>query len=333
MSYVKHQWQTGDIVTATKLNEMEDGLQVAGEVNIATTSESAIEIADGQGHVALQVDLDGNLRTGNFDSRNASGVEVNPSEAATATASKLKVNGTTYDLQGSNHTYDAISLQQVYVDIYRKYCLSTQTYPIKTIKGNVLVVGDSTISGTNCPARIGIRFLPVQSGYTLSDISKGGDTIQGQTNLYNALSAEIKAGLNYAFIQIGLNDVNRAMTAETFKGKVQSLINSIKTNAPNCMVVLACMLPCRTRWDQLHPGQGPTYHALWQAYNQDIINGTYTNVDHYACAHVEALAGNNYSLRAEYDTGDKIHENEEGQKLIAFSWLAAAFSAEATLRA
>ena len=31
MSYVKTTWQTGDIVTANKLNKMEQGIQDAGE--------------------------------------------------------------------------------------------------------------------------------------------------------------------------------------------------------------------------------------------------------------------------------------------------------------
>lgn len=254
--------------------------------------DNALEFSDEQGHIVMLVDNQGAIKTKTFDSSSAADT---PSQ-----------------------------LTDMVYELHRRTAANT-TYPAFAIKGNVLVIGDSTIAGTGVGTKIS-ALMSLASGYTLTDISQGGDTIQGQTSKYNNLDSSVKAAINYAVIQIGLNDVYPASaTLSDLKTKYQTLINAIKTNSPNAYIVISCMLPCRARWQALVPTTADHAQQMWTELNQSIINNEY-GADAVASIHQWALAYNDFVLRPEYDTGDKIHENKAGQQVILLSWLSAMFN-------
>ena len=254
--------------------------------------DNALEFADEQGHIVMLVNNQGAIKTKTFDSSSAA---ETPSQ-----------------------------LTDMVYELHRRTAANT-TYPAFAIKGNVLVIGDSTIAGTGVGTKIS-ALMSLASGYTLTDISQGGDTIQGQTSKYNNLGSSVKAAINYAVIQIGLNDVYPAsVTLSDLKTKYQTLINAIKTNSPNAYIVISCMLPCRARWQALVPTTADHAQQMWTELNQSIINNEY-GADAVASIHQWALAYDNFVLRPEYDTGDTIHENKAGQQVILLSWLSAMFN-------
>jgi lysophospholipase L1-like esterase len=257
-----------------------------------TIGDNAIEFADEQGHIVMLVDNQGTLKTKTFNSSSTS------------------------DTPGQ--------LTDMVYELHRRTAANTE-FPVFSIKGNVLVIGDSTVAGTNVGTKIS-ALMSIASGYTLTDISQGGDTIQGQTSKYNNLGSSVKAAINYAVIQIGLNDVYPASaTLSDLKTKYQTLINAIKTNSPNAYIVISCMLPCRARWQALVPTTADHAQQMWAELNQSIIDNEY-GANAVASIHQWALAYDHFTLRPEYNTGDKIHENKAGQQVILLSWLSAMFN-------
>lgn len=293
----------GELVSGTNIKTINNqSLLGSGNITIEGGEEdlsvsdpigdNALEFADEQGHIAMLVDNEGNIKTKAFDSSTATGTP--------------------------NQLTDMI------YELHRRTAANT-TYPAFTIKGNVLVLGDSTVAGTNVGTKIS-ALMSLASGYTLTDISQGGDTIQGQTSKYNNLTAGVKSAVNYAVIQIGLNDVYPASSSVAdLKTKYQTLVNTIKTNSPNAYIVISCMLPCRARWQALVPTTADHAQEVWAGLNQTIIDNEY-GADAVASIHQWALAYDNFVLRPEYDTGDKIHENKAGQQVILLSWLSAMFN-------
>lgn len=205
-------------------------------------------------------------------------------------------------------------------EMLRRLVPTFQT-PFYTIKGNVAVIGDSTIAGYPSYPRLSTYFT-VESGYTLSDIAKPGDTIKGQLNLWNELDTTTKQNLNFIFCQIGLNDIDE--TIETFRVDYKNLIAKIRQDAPNAMLVISTMLPCKARWKTLYPNDWEAAQARWESANEDIKSGYY-DCDRIAYLHTDALSLYG-DLRPEYDHGDHIHEKPDGGKIIVFSWLSTAFN-------
>ena len=204
-------------------------------------------------------------------------------------------------------------------EILRQLARET-SFPLGNISGNIAVLGDSTISGYPKYSALSTYFS-VADGYTITDISKAGDTIVGQLNKWKALSVTEKSALNYVFVQIGLNDTDE--TAETFRAQYTSLIAQIRADAPDAMLILGTMVPCKQRWKVLYPNTWEEHQERWEIANEDIQNGYY-DCDSVAYLHTEAL-GLDGNLRKEYNHGDHIHENAEGAKVIAYSWYLAAF--------
>ena len=204
-------------------------------------------------------------------------------------------------------------------EILRQLARET-SFPLGNISGNIAVLGDSTISGYPKYSALSTYFS-VADGYTITDISKAGDTIVGQLNKWKALSVTEKSALNYVFVQIGLNDTDE--TAETFRAQYTSLIAQIRADAPDAMLILGTMVPCKQRWKLLYPNTWEEHQERWEIANEDIQNGYY-DCDSVAYLHTEAL-GLDGNLRKEYNHGDHIHENAEGAKVIAYSWYLAAF--------
>ena len=193
-------------------------------------------------------------------------------------------------------------------------------FPLGNISGNIAVLGDSTISGYPQYSALS-TYLSVADGYTVTDISKAGDTVAGQLNKWNALSVEAKNSLNYVFVQIGLNDM-RNLTPESFRTRYNGLIAQIRADSPDAMLILGTMVPCKARWKYLEPNNWEEVQARWESANEDIKN-FYNDCDRVAYLHTDAL-GLDDNLRTEYDHGDHIHPNASGAKVIAYSWYLAA---------
>lgn len=228
-----------------------------------------------------------------------------------------------------NHMEDGIyknsvKINQPVADLFsemlRRLVPTFQT-PFYTIKGNVAVIGDSTVAGYPSYPRLSTYFT-LSPEYTLSDIAKPGDTIKGQLNLWNELDITTKQNLNYVFCQIGLNDIDE--TVETFRTDYKNLIAKIRQDAPNAMLILSTMLPCKERWKTLYPTNWEAAQERWELANEDIKSGYY-DCDRIAYLHTDAL-GLYGDLRSEYDHGDHIHEKPEAGKIIVFSWLSVAFN-------
>lgn len=221
--------------------------------------------------------------------------------------------------QNSTLPYSASPLSEFVSEAMRQIARDS-VFPLCTVDGNIAVIGDSTISGYPNYPRLSTN-LPVGSGYTTTDISSPGDTLAGQLEKWNALSAGDKASLNYVFVQIGLNDLDK--TVEMFREQYNTLIAHIRQDAPNAKLILGTMLPCKKRFQDTPGVDLQIVWNRWKSANEDIKNGYY-DCDHIAYLHTDAL-GIDDNLRSEYDHGDHIHENQEGAKIIVYSWCLATF--------
>ncbi len=208
--------------------------------------------------------------------------------------------------------YDNIVNLRSYISSF-----SFSSYPIT---GNVIISGDSTIGaymGQNAVAS-----YSTCSG-TKSDISNPGDTIAQQVTKFNALSTSIKTNANYVLVQIGLNDLNPAVTLQSTITELQNYINLIKTNCPSAKIIIGQLLPCKQRLINYYGAtNGINSFNKWFAINEFIEKEFIININNVSKLHTSILSDGSYNLNSIFDTGDGIHENNEGRKIIAYSFLA-----------
>ena len=181
---------------------------------------------------------------------------------------------------------------------------------------HVGVIGDSTIAagfgGLVIP-----EYVPEFRPYT--SVAKGGDTIQGQRSKFAALTNH--SDYDVVIMQIGLNDMNVNQTTQTVLNNYQSFVDYIRSVVDvRCKIYVSQMLPCKQRYINLYgPDNGALAYQRWVDLNYAIAS-TITNVDGRITSHVAILNDGNDNLKAEYDTGDRIHENVAGRQVIANSW-------------
>ncbi|WP_296205608.1 SGNH/GDSL hydrolase family protein [Psychrobacter sp. UBA3962] len=190
-------------------------------------------------------------------------------------------------------------------------------YPLTKI--HLGVIGDSTIAagyGGLVIAEYEEKLQPFTS------VAQGSDTILGQTSKFSALTNTQE--FDVVIMQIGLNDMGSTYTLEQTKTQYQNLINKVKSMVkPSCKIYIAKMLPCKARWT--HPDvadrfPNPEYpQNKWLALN-DAIMTEFTGVDGRIESHVPILDDGEGNLKAEYDTGDHIHETPAGRQVIATAW-------------
>ncbi|WP_144618844.1 SGNH/GDSL hydrolase family protein [Acinetobacter pittii] len=182
---------------------------------------------------------------------------------------------------------------------------------------NIGVIGDSTIAagygGQLVPSYIP-EFTPITS------VATPGDTILGQRQKFSSLTNH--KSYDVVLMQIGLNDMNvSTQSTATVMANYQSFIDYIRGVVNSrCKIYISQMLPCRQRWFDLY---GETNGALSQQRWIDVnyaIEHTFTGVDGRITAHVDILKDEVGNLKAEYDTGDHIHENPAGRQVIATAW-------------
>lgn len=187
-------------------------------------------------------------------------------------------------------------------------------YPKNTV--NILSIGDSTIAagygGAVVPSYVA-NFTPITS------TAQGGDTVLGQTSKFNALNN--KQDFDVVVIQIGLNDMSDSQTTETVLSNYQKLVDLVRsTTNIRCKIYVSKMLPCKQRFIDIYGAtNGAASQQRWVELN-DAIMTTINNADGRIDSHVPLLDDGNGNLKAEYNSGDNIHENVAGRQLIADAW-------------
>lgn len=188
------------------------------------------------------------------------------------------------------------------------------SYPIT---GNIITSGDSTIAAY--AGGVAVSSLIKCTG-TITDISVPGETIAQQLAHWNSLPSSVKTSANYIFVQIGLNDMGTGTPESTIIQNLKNYFTAIRTASPSAIIVAGEMLPCRQRYiNILGEVEGQKAYLKWKAVNASLP--TITEVNKVATVHGWLLNDGNDNLKAEFDTGDAIHETTNGRKMIAYSWL------------
>jgi hypothetical protein len=199
--------------------------------------------------------------------------------------------------------------------------LNFQILAGRVVNGNIGVIGDSTIASYLGTSAI---FDFFNFNGTLTSVATAGDTIAQQKTKWDALSSGTKLAMNYVFIQVGLNDLNPAETASVAMARYQTLVDKVILDAPNAVIVLGTMTPCRQRLINVYGAvDGVTAYNKWLAMNQAIQGGgafPINGADKIAYSHTASLNDGSGNLAVAYDTGDGIHENNAGRLIIANSW-------------
>src|SRR6478736_6349884 len=113
-------------------------------------------------------------------------------------------------------------------------------------------IGDSTVAA-NYPPGIGILSVAsytldlMPAGSAINDISFPGDTINQQLTAWSALPAPTKAAFDWVICEIGLNDVDPAVSLATTVSHYQTMVNTIRADNATCKIIAATMTPCKGR--------------------------------------------------------------------------------------
>jgi len=171
------------------------------------------------------------------------------------------------------------------------------------------LVGDSIM--------VGIVPFWNYTAFTKINIANIGDEISLQEAAWNALTTIQQQSFDYVLIQLGLNDLGNSVSG--FTSDYQSLVTQIETDTKaGCKIVAGNMTPVDGFFEN------PTTLAIWQGDNE-AINGAGV----YAISDIDiALVENNTdlndgsdALKSEYDSGDHLHPNETGYKVLFNNFL------------
>lgn len=188
----------------------------------------------------------------------------------------------------------------------------------RKLTGNIIISGDSTIAPY--AGGEGVASIVKATG-SITDISVPGETIAQQLGHWNDLYLEVRNLANIVFVQIGLNDLGTSSPSTSIT--IQALKDyfaKIRLDSPNAIIVAGEMIPCKQRfYDLWGLINGDIAFAKWKAINASLH--TIAGVDRVAKVHGWLLNDGNDNLKAEFNTGDNIHENTNGRKMIAYSWL------------
>lgn len=191
----------------------------------------------------------------------------------------------------------------------------------------VCAIGDSTIADYSGQNSILTQMKTIRelNEYTLA---VPGDTIADQLTDWNNLTTQTKDSFDYVFIQVGLNDLNPAESAQTTLIRYQNLVNAIiSTINVYCKVYACTMTPCKERLTDLYGAtNGLIAYQKWLDMNEAFkglgsyaITGTYG----YVYEHTDLLNDGNGNLKPEYEIpalNDHIHENNAARLIIAQKW-------------
>jgi len=173
-----------------------------------------------------------------------------------------------------------------------------------------LAIGDSTVAEYLGGSAIATFFDNMDS------VAFAGDNINQQLTRFNAYPN--KSSLDYAVIQVGLNDMNFANSLNDITARYQNLVNVV---SQYCDVYVSCMIPCKARWILMYGAtNGAISQDLWIGLNNWIMNNC-VNVVGRISSHVALLDDGNGNLNPIYEaSNDKIHTNNAGRLINANSW-------------
>jgi lysophospholipase L1-like esterase len=187
-------------------------------------------------------------------------------------------------------------------------------------------LGDSTVASYSPASGVPVASLLMGlkgRNRPIKSLAIGGATTAQQETQWTGFSE--KAGLKWVVIQVGLNDLDPAEAVSVAIGRIQGLVDEVNASKPaGCQVYIAQMIPCYARLVTRYGAGSPadTAYAKWQAMNQAIAGGggtPITGVDGRITAHAAAMDDGVGNLAA-YDSGDGIHPNNAGRRVIADAW-------------
>lgn len=152
----------------------------------------------------------------------------------------------------------------------------------------------------------------VKSCRTLSTQS---DNIAQQKSRWQALATRAQA--KAVIICVGMNDItNAGKTTAGISAEIQDLIDTIKTDAPTCAVVLCEINPAKGHFDTLTPPENVNSYNRWLGVNANIATpGFFTGVALIESRTNTDLNNGSDYLDAKWSTelGDLLHPGEFGR--------------------
>lgn len=180
-------------------------------------------------------------------------------------------------------------------------------------------LGDSTIAATGYVEIINL----IATSRVKVNVAVGGDTFDGQKDKWNALNVD-PLFVGWVVIQLGLNDLLPSEAASVAIARLQDLVNTVRSKIGMRPLLIGKMLPCKQRLIDVYGlTNGPIAQQKWVDINNAIAGEgptPITGVDYRIAEHVPLLDDGNGNLKAEYDSGDHIHENLAGRQIIATAW-------------
>lgn len=190
-----------------------------------------------------------------------------------------------------------------------------ETYqPLNFSTKNICVVGDSIVADyTWADKSIGKYF----NYLTDNTVAAPGNVIAQQKTAFSALSAPVKAALDFVFIQVGRNDILAGSTSAQIIAALQDLLDTIRAGvSETCKILISTLIPVKEALSEAG-------HIKMVAINDAIMNRgdtPITDADYRAEAHTIVMndPATNY-IKKEYQT-DATHPNAKGRYEIAKSW-------------
>ena len=188
--------------------------------------------------------------------------------------------------------------------------------------GEALILGDSTVAAYGGAPSVASL---VGTARPVVDLAVPGDGIDDQRAAWDAAEIAPRAD-GWAVVQVGLNDLDPAEAAAAAVARLQSLVDAVRAKAGAVPILVAQLTPAGARLDAVYGADGPAARAKWAALNAAIAGQgptPVTGVQGRVTAHVGVLDDGTGALGAAYDTGDGIHPNAAGRRVVADAWAAA----------
>lgn len=187
-----------------------------------------------------------------------------------------------------------------------------------TVFNGGAIIGDSTIASYACGIQVRdwmMNSCDTANGDFCISLAFPGHTMAQQQAVF--LADNNREKYKYVLPAIGLNDLNPSESAATAMLRYQKLIDTIKAVNPTAKIIVAKMIPCKQRLiNVLGATNGAIAYQKWLDMNYAIMN-TVTGVDYRISRHCDLLNDGSGNLKAIYDCGDGIHENNAARKIIA----------------
>lgn len=229
----------------------------------------------------------------------------------------------TYPNSSTNMNWDGATAATVYCKI--QLIADANTYAIGR-RG--VIIGNSTVADKFTLSTIGTAISDfvfteeeLRAGYQALSIAKPGDDIDDQRAAWNALTDHTQ--YSWVTLQIGINDMSPAEPASSALARYQTLVNDIRADAPDIIIIVSKMMPARGRWPALYPGNEAAAQAKYEAMHVGMLGGgpnAITGVDAYIGDYHTIAADVDGYLLPEYDSGDGVHENDLLREIIGVDY-------------